>query len=260
MPAKMKMSLCSSPTSKIEITPGHGGDRQDKSRSYHQHAKRRNACSVARVAPATPSSRGAHPPPLNDSEELIGELKAARLDLALVAKPQGNASRGLIWRELPAALRVAGVRGCMDGPPSRAGRALRMDWVRPLAYGRKSRRTTRAQLAQGCAVRHGTTLGGCHRVACCGRLGVSVLPQPRSAQLAAYPVRVISLRSRAPFRALSRFGEAPTKATGMSKPSLMPSWRLSKSGQTFERCNLPAQALRKCKQSTAPQIWRRDYG
>ena len=39
-------------------------------------------------------------PPLNDSDELVSELKAARLDVALLVRPDSGGSRRLVWREL----------------------------------------------------------------------------------------------------------------------------------------------------------------
>lgn len=143
-------------------------------------------------------------PPMNDSEELISELKAARLDLALVAKPQGGATRGLIWQELYRQPYVLLVPADADSDEPHA-LFERYGWIGydfSLSGGKVAARHVRS-LHKGahCTMELRSVDAIVSLVA--EGLGVSVLPQPRSALVAAYPVRVVSLSSRAPFRALS---------------------------------------------------------
>jgi len=67
-------------------------------------------------------------PPLNDSDEMISELKAARLDVALLVRPEAGGSRRLVWRELHRQPYV------LLAPPNASGKTVRQlleayDWI-----------------------------------------------------------------------------------------------------------------------------------
>ncbi|HEX7864138.1 MAG TPA: LysR family transcriptional regulator [Variovorax sp.] len=154
--------------------------------------------------------RGKHPsldvvvPPLNDSDEMISELKAARLDVALLVRPESGGSRRLVWRELHSQPYV------MLAPPSAAGKSARQlleayDWVgydTSLSGGRVAARYVRSLKPDARCVMELRSMDAIVAMVAQG-LGVSVVPQPRRPLVDAYAVREVGLGSRAPFRKLS---------------------------------------------------------
>lgn len=143
-------------------------------------------------------------PPLNDSDELISELKAARLDVALLVRPEYGGSRRLIWRELHRQPYV------MLAPPNATAKTARQlleahDWVGydlSLAGGRVAARYVRSLLPSARCVMELRSMDAIVAMVAQG-LGVSVVPQPRRPLVRAYAVREVNLGSRAPFRKLS---------------------------------------------------------
>lgn len=143
-------------------------------------------------------------PPLNDSDEMLSELKAARLDVALLVRPESGGSRRLVWRELHRQPYV------MLAPPHATGKTPRQlleahDWVGydlSLAGGRVAARYVRGLVPGARCVMELRSMDAI--VAMVGQgLGVSVLPQPRRVLVRACAVREVGLGSRAPFRKLS---------------------------------------------------------
>jgi len=143
-------------------------------------------------------------PPLNDSGELISELKAARLDLALLVRPESGGSRRLVWRELHRQPYV------LLAPPNASGKTARQlleahDWIGydlSLAGGRVAARYVRSQIPNARCAMELRSMDAIVAMVAQG-LGVSVVPQPRRPLVEAYAVREVSLGSRAPFRKLS---------------------------------------------------------
>jgi DNA-binding transcriptional LysR family regulator len=143
-------------------------------------------------------------PPLNDSDELVSELKAARLDVALLVRPESGGSRRLIWRELHRQPYV------MLAPPNAMGKNAKQllqahDWVgydSSLAGGRVAARHVRSLVPGARCVMELRSMDAIVAMVAQG-LGVSVVPQPRRALVRAYAVREVGLGSRAPFRKLS---------------------------------------------------------
>lgn len=143
-------------------------------------------------------------PPLNDSDELVSELKAARLDVALLVRPESGGSRRLIWRELHRQPYV------MLAPPNATGKNAKQlleahDWVGydlSLAGGRVAARHVRSLLPGARCVMELRSMDAIVAMVAQG-LGVSVVPQPRRPLVRAYAVREVGLGSRAPFRKLS---------------------------------------------------------
>lgn len=143
-------------------------------------------------------------PPLNDSDELISELKAARLDVALLVQPDAGGSRRLIWRELHRQPYV------MLAPPDAAGKTARQllethGWVGydlSLSGGRVAARYVRSLMPNARCVMELRSMDAIVAMVAQG-LGVSVVPQPRRPLVRAYAVREVDLGSRAPFRKLS---------------------------------------------------------
>jgi DNA-binding transcriptional LysR family regulator len=149
-------------------------------------------------------------PPMNDSDELIGELKAGRLDVALVAKPRVGAARGLVWRVLkqqPYVLLVPAEADTDD-----AGLLVaRYGWVgydSLLPGGKVAARFVRALVGNARCSMELRSVDAIVSIVAEG-LGVSVIPQPRPALLKAYAVREVSLGGKAPFRQLSLVCRGP---------------------------------------------------
>jgi DNA-binding transcriptional LysR family regulator len=143
-------------------------------------------------------------PPLNDSDELLSELKAARLDVALLVRPESGGSRRLVWRELHRQPYV------MLAPPNATGKNAKQlleahDWVGydlSLAGGRVAARYVRSLVPGARCVMELRSMDAIVAMVAQG-LGVSVVPQPRRALVRACAVREVGLGSRAPFRKLS---------------------------------------------------------
>lgn len=143
-------------------------------------------------------------PPLNDSDELVSELKAARLDVALLVRPESGGSRRLIWRELHRQPYV------MLAPPNATGKNAKQlleahDWVGydlSLAGGRVAARHVRSLVPGARCVMELRSMDAIVAMVAQG-LGVSVVPQPRRPLVRAYAVREVGLGNRAPFRKLS---------------------------------------------------------
>lgn len=143
-------------------------------------------------------------PPLNDSEEMISELKAARLDVALLVRPEAGGSRRLVWQELHRQPYV------LLAPPNASGKTVRQlletyDWVGydlSLSGGRVAARYVRSLKPDARCVMELRSMDAIVAMVAQG-LGVSVVPQPRRPLVDAYAVREVGLGSRAPFRKLS---------------------------------------------------------
>jgi DNA-binding transcriptional LysR family regulator len=144
-------------------------------------------------------------PPMNDSDELIAELKGGRVDAALVAKPQGvGASRRLCWHELhrqPYVL-LAPADAATDDPGALLGRYEWIGYDLSLPGGKVAARFVRGLRPEArCAMELRSVDAIVSLVA--EGLGISIVPQPRRALVRAYPVREIPLGPRAPFRTLA---------------------------------------------------------
>jgi DNA-binding transcriptional LysR family regulator len=143
-------------------------------------------------------------PPLNDSDEMVSELKAARLDVALLVRPEAGGSRRLVWRELHRQPYV------LLAPPNASRKTVRQlleayDWIGydlSLSGGRVAARYVRCLKPDARCVMELRSMDAIVAMVAQG-LGVSVVPQPRRPLVDAYAVREVGLGSRAPFRKLS---------------------------------------------------------
>jgi len=143
-------------------------------------------------------------PPLNDTEELISELKAARLEAALVVRPETGGSKRLTWQDLhrqpyvmlaPAKASVRGAKQLLEA----------YGWIgydSSIAGGRVAARFMRSLIPQARCAMELRSIDAIVAMVAQG-LGVSVVPQPRAALLRAYPVREVDLGKRAPTRRIS---------------------------------------------------------
>jgi DNA-binding transcriptional LysR family regulator len=143
-------------------------------------------------------------PPLNDTDELLAELKAARLDIALLVQPDSGGSRRLVWRELHRQPYV------MLAPSKAAERSVKQlleayDWVGydlSLSGGRVAARYVRTLMPSARCVMELRSMDAIVAMVAQG-LGISVVPQPRRPLVTAYDVREVDLGKRAPFRKIS---------------------------------------------------------
>jgi len=135
------------------------------------------------------------------SSVLLDELKAGRIDAAVLVKPQSGGSSRLSWFPLAQESMV------MIAPPTaRAAPAVellrRYDWIRmdPATTGGR----IAAQYVQRIAprLRWAFDLPGTEAIAAMvsAGLGVSVVPMPRAELLQAYPLQLVSLGRTAPLR------------------------------------------------------------
>jgi DNA-binding transcriptional LysR family regulator len=143
-------------------------------------------------------------PPLNDTDELLAELKAGRIEMALIVRPANGGSRRLAWKDLHAQPYV------LLAPAQATARTARQllqahEWIAydtSIGGGRVAARLARGLLPQARPVLELRSTDAILAMVAEG-LGVSILPQPRRALLGAYPVREVSLGSRAPSRRIS---------------------------------------------------------
>jgi DNA-binding transcriptional LysR family regulator len=140
-------------------------------------------------------------PPLNDTDELLAELRAGRIDAALVARPATGASTRVVWHEVHrqpyvmlappdseqadprAVLKAYGWVAYDTGLPG--GRVAAR-----LAHSFVPRLSSNLELRSMDAIVSMVSLG----------MGASILPRPRRQLLAAYGVKVLNLGRHAPFR------------------------------------------------------------
>jgi DNA-binding transcriptional LysR family regulator len=143
-------------------------------------------------------------PPLNDTDELLAELKAARIDIALLVQPESGGSRRLVWRELH---RQPYVMLAPSKAPEKSARQLleAYDWVGydlSLSGGRVAARYVRTLAPHARCAMELRSMDAIVAMVAQG-LGISVVPQPRRPLVNAYDVREVDLGKRAPFRRIS---------------------------------------------------------
>lgn len=142
--------------------------------------------------------------PLNDTDELLIELKAGRIDVALLVRPEGGGSSRLVWLDLYRQPFV------LLAPPDSSSVVPRKlfeenDWIAydtSLPAGRQAARFVRA-LVPG--ARCGTELRSMDAIVSMVSLsmGITVVPSPRRPLLEAYAVREVDLGKKAPSRRIS---------------------------------------------------------
>ena len=143
-------------------------------------------------------------PPLNDTEELLAELKAARVDMALVVRPAGGGSRRLSWKDLHAQpyVMLAPAQATERTPKQLLEAHCWISYDSSIAAGRVAARLVRTLTPN---VRPTLELRSTDAIVAmvAEGLGVSVVPQPRDALLSAYPIREVGLGRRAPSRRIA---------------------------------------------------------
>ena len=143
-------------------------------------------------------------PPLNDTDELLTELRAGRIDAALLVRPENGGSSRMVWHELKRQPYVMlAPQEAQEADPRSLLAAH--DWIAydtSLPGGRVAARHVRTLMpALNCA-REFRSMDAIVSMVSLG-LGVTVVPQPRRRLVEAYGLRVIPLGRHAPFRRIA---------------------------------------------------------
>ncbi|ABE43997.1 LysR family transcriptional regulator [Polaromonas sp. JS666] len=154
--------------------------------------------------------RGLHPAleirvaPLNDTDELLAELKAGRIDAALLVRPEAGGSSRLVWRDLhrqPFVLLAP--RESAVATPRKLFEAH--EWIGydlSLPAGRQAARFVRALAPEARCTTELRSMDAIVAMVSLG-MGITVVPQPRRPLLAAYSVREVALGHKAPSRRIA---------------------------------------------------------
>lgn len=141
---------------------------------------------------------------VNDSDALLSELKAGRIDAALVVRPSQGGSARLAWRDLTRQpFVVLAPRSSASQVPQELLRQF--PWIRydtALTGGKMAARIVRRLNPQAKPIMELRPIDTIVAMVGAG-LGVSIVPQPRQALLDASAVRAISLGRRGPVRQLA---------------------------------------------------------
>jgi DNA-binding transcriptional LysR family regulator len=141
---------------------------------------------------------------LNDSEALLAQLKAGRIDAAVLIRPQSGGSSRLHWQNLAKQPFV------MLVPPDTPGTSpqdllQRLDLIRydsSLIGGRIAARYVRQVFPRARCAMEVRSIDAIVAMVSAG-LGVSIVPQPRKALLDAYRVRELALGKKGPTRQIA---------------------------------------------------------
>ncbi len=142
--------------------------------------------------------------PLNDSGELLADLRADRLDAVIVARPDAGGTRRLQWADLArqASVMVAPAAAEPDVPEALVNRYGWIAYDTTLDGGRKAAQYVRRHFPAARARMELRSTDAIVSMVALG-LGVSVLPRPRAPLLAAYGVQAITLGEAAPHRRIA---------------------------------------------------------
>ena len=143
-------------------------------------------------------------PPLNDTDELLTELRAGRIEAALVARPERGGSTRMVWHEVHRQPYV------VLAPPDVLQAEPRVllktyGWIgydTGLSGGRVAAREARRLVPHISPRMELRSMDAIVSMVGMG-MGVTILPRPRSRLLAAYKVQEFSLGRTAPFRRIS---------------------------------------------------------
>ncbi|KQX21320.1 LysR family transcriptional regulator [Variovorax sp. Root434] len=162
------------------------------------------------MPPALQLLRARHPgldvriPPLNDTDELLTELRAGRIEAALLVRPGAGGSTRMVWHDLHKQPYV------MLAPPNATStdpRRLLADhgWIgydTSLPGGKIAARHVRALVPNIACSMELRSMDAIVSMVSLG-MGVTVVPQPRHQLLQAYELQEVSLGKQAPFRRIS---------------------------------------------------------
>jgi DNA-binding transcriptional LysR family regulator len=141
---------------------------------------------------------------LNDSDALQADLKAGRIDAAVLVRPRSGGSSRLAWHNLAKQPYVMLVPpGTAAAPPQEL--LQRFDLIRydtALTGGQIAARYVRRVFSRARGAMEVRSIDAIVAMVSAG-LGVSIVPQPRQALLAAHGVRMVGLGRRAPTRQIA---------------------------------------------------------
>src|SRR5262245_4161898 len=136
---------------------------------------------------------------LNDSDELLTDLKAGRIDAAVLVRPSSGGSSRLIWHDLTRQPFVMLVPA--SAPDEKPAELLqRLGWIRydpVLTGGRIAARLVHRLAPRVRATMDFRSIDAIVAMVAAG-LGVTVVPRPRQPLLRAYAVREVRLGRHAP--------------------------------------------------------------
>ena len=162
------------------------------------------------LPPALRLLRERHPalevkvPPLNDTDEVLTQLKAGRIDAALLVRPENGGSSRMSWLELRRQPYVMLAPAEAQETTPRALLAAH-DWIAydtSLSGGRVAARHVRTLMPGLNSTSEFRSMDAIVSMVSLG-LGVTVVPQPRQPLLDAYGLKVIPLGRQAPFRRIA---------------------------------------------------------
>jgi DNA-binding transcriptional LysR family regulator len=141
---------------------------------------------------------------LNDSEELLTDLKAARIDAAVLVRPSSGGSSRLAWHDLTRQPFVMlAPASAPDGKP--AEMLQRLGWIRydvTLTGGRIAARFVRRLAPRARSTMELKSIDAIVAMVAAG-LGATVVPRPRQPLMSAYPIREVHLGRNAPTRQIA---------------------------------------------------------
>jgi len=145
---------------------------------------------------------------VEDSDRLVIELRAGRVDAAAMVRPQAGGSSRFLWQNLTKQPFVLLVPATAHGS---AIDLLHSAWIRydlALTGGRIASRYVRSVAPRAQSVMDVRSIDAIVAMVSAG-LGASVVPQPRSEILKAHAVRALPLGRRAPTRQIAMARRKP---------------------------------------------------
>lgn len=141
---------------------------------------------------------------LNDSDELLADLKAGRIDAAALVRPPSGGSSRLVWHDLTRQAFV--MLAPASAPDEKPAELLqRFDWIRydtTLTGGRIAAHHVRQLAPRARCTMDLKSIDAIVAMVAAG-LGVTVVPRPRQPLIGAYAVRELRLGRNAPTRRIA---------------------------------------------------------
>lgn len=142
--------------------------------------------------------------PIVDSDPLLAELKAGRIDMSVLVRPQGGGSSRLHWQNL---IRQPYVMLVPPGVPAATPQELlqRYELIRydpTLTGGRSAAQYVRKAFPKARVAMDVRSIDAIVAMVSAG-LGVAIVPQPRKALLEAHHLREVRLGKAAPTRQIA---------------------------------------------------------
>lgn len=141
---------------------------------------------------------------LNDSDLLLAELQAGRLDAAVLVRPQAGGSSRLLWANLAKQpyVMIAPAETQLTSPQDLLQRFKLIRYDPALTGGRIAARYLQRIVPRARTAMDVRSIDAIVAMVSAG-LGVSIVPQPRRALLDAHQVREVRLGRRAPTRQIA---------------------------------------------------------